>query len=73
MTQEHPVPHLRRLREDAGLTQKQLASMAGVSEHAVYLFERGANAPSLATAQAMARALSTTVSAILGETTEVQP
>ena len=33
--------HLRRLREEAGLTQEELASRAGLTPHAVSALERG--------------------------------
>lgn len=68
MTQEHPIPGLRTAREAARLTQKELAAAVHLSEHAVYLFERGTTSPSLDTAKALAAALGTTVGALLGET-----
>ena len=33
--------HLRRLREEAGLMQEELASRAGLTSHAVSALERG--------------------------------
>ncbi len=43
---------LRRLREAAGLTQKELAERAGVTPDAVGVFERGARASPTPTARA---------------------
>lgn len=46
----------RRLREEQGLTRRQLAGVAGLSPAVVTLVEKGANT-TLATASALAKAL----------------
>jgi transcriptional regulator with XRE-family HTH domain len=46
---------VRELREDAGLTQVQLAHEIGVTPSAVYNWERGRNEPQASQVRAMAR------------------
>ena len=55
--QENFGQHLRRLRDEQGFTQEQLASLARI--HVTYLsgIERGVRNPSLRTLRALARAL----------------
>jgi transcriptional regulator with XRE-family HTH domain len=48
---------LRRLREEAGLTQQELAERAGMHRFGVAKLERDERQPSWATVQALARAL----------------
>lgn len=48
---------LRSLREERGLSQRQLAKAAGVSANAISLIERDENSPSVATLQSLAMAL----------------
>ena len=48
---------LRTLREERGLSQRELASAAGISANAVSLIERNENSPSVATLQSLAMAL----------------
>lgn len=48
---------LRALRLDAGLTQRQLAVMAGTSSYHVSLFERGLRVPKVLVKERMAEAL----------------
>jgi transcriptional regulator with XRE-family HTH domain len=48
---------LRELREDAGLTQEQLAERAGVKRDAVARWERGVREPSWSSILALADAL----------------
>lgn len=61
------VPHLKRLREAARLTQKALADAVGLSEHAIYLFESGRTDPSLDTLKRLAAALGVQPGALLDE------
>lgn len=52
---------LRRRRQEAGLTQAELAERAGVSRQLVAAVEAGQNAPAVDAALGLARALSSTV------------
>jgi transcriptional regulator with XRE-family HTH domain len=53
---------LRALRKERDLTQRELASRAGVSSNAISLIERGEISPSVATLQNLAAALSVKMS-----------
>jgi transcriptional regulator with XRE-family HTH domain len=68
---------LREQREAAGLSQSELAGRAGLHTQAVAKIEQGIREPSLATAQAIARALGLSLSAfddvILGTEQTAQP
>lgn len=48
---------LRLVREERGLTQRELAQRAGISSNAVSLIERDENSPSVSTLQSLAAAL----------------
>jgi transcriptional regulator with XRE-family HTH domain len=48
---------LRALREERGLSQRELSTQAGISANAVSLIERDENSPSVATLQSLAQAL----------------
>ena len=54
---------LKKLREQAGLSQKQLADKAGVSQKAISFWETGDREPSWSAVQALARALGVTCEA----------
>jgi transcriptional regulator with XRE-family HTH domain len=58
--------NLRRLRQEAGLTQAQLASAADLADATVSRIERGRLTPSVALAQRLAKALAVPVDALLG-------
>lgn len=49
---------LRNLREERGLSQRELARLAGVSANAISLIEREENSPSVSTLQSLAESLS---------------
>jgi transcriptional regulator with XRE-family HTH domain len=49
--------HLRRLRDDQGLTQEQLAERAGLSTDTIRKLERGSFSPSFTTLRGLARGL----------------
>ena len=53
--------NLRELRHRKGLTMKQVAKMANVSESAISLYERGYRVPRLIVAKRIATALGVTV------------
>ncbi|MHB8879551.1 MAG: helix-turn-helix transcriptional regulator [Myxococcaceae bacterium] len=53
--------NVRRARQQAGLTQAQLAEAAHVTDETVSRLERGAYEPSLSTVVAVAEALNTNV------------
>lgn len=48
---------LKKLRQGRGMTQEQLAEAAGISVDFLSLLERGVNAPSFDTLEALAAAL----------------
>ncbi len=52
------MDRMRLLREEAGLSQHDLAVAAGLTASGLYQIESGRRAPKLRTAQAIARALS---------------
>lgn len=57
---------LRALRESAGLKQKDLAGISGISQATISRIERDSPAPSAAVAIALARALKLSVEEIFG-------
>jgi molybdate-binding protein/transcriptional regulator with XRE-family HTH domain len=62
----HHGARLRLARQARGLSQQQLANVAGVSRQAISLWESGENDPSLRTAFALANALGMTVEELFG-------
>jgi transcriptional regulator with XRE-family HTH domain len=58
---------VRAFRKAKGLTQAELAEIAGCSLDAISSFERGKYIPSLATAVAVARALDIPLTELVGE------
>ena len=52
-----PLPSLRGLRQSRGLTQRELADLAGVSRGSIYRLENGLRGAYPVTVQALARAL----------------
>lgn len=55
--QELPGAVIRRARKEAGLTQKDLADLSGVSERTVRSIETGTGNPSVAALTAVTRTL----------------
>lgn len=53
---------LRTIREERGLSQRELAQRAGISTNAVSLIERDENSPSVSTLQSLAAALNVKMS-----------
>ena len=49
--------NLRRLRQDRGLTQEELADLAGLTRNFVGMIEREENAPTVDTLEVLAKAL----------------
>jgi putative molybdopterin biosynthesis protein len=64
---------LRFARQARGLSQQQLAGMAGISRQAVSAVESGQSDPSLRVALALAQALGMTVEELFGAETAVEP
>ena len=58
---------LRALRDERGLSQRELAQRANVSANAISLIERDENSPSVATLQSLAAALNVKVSFFFDE------
>ena len=58
---------MRELRRAKGLTMKQVADKANVSEAAVSLYERGLRNPNLSTAHRIAEVLNCTVDELFGK------
>jgi len=57
---------LKRLREERGLTQEQLAKRSGMSHGYLARLEIGMHDPSLSTLAKLARALRVTVAELVG-------
>ena len=49
--------NLRRLRQERGLTQEELADLAGLNRNFVGMLEREENAPTVDTLEVLAKAL----------------
>ena len=64
---------LRFARQARGLSQQQLAGMAGVSRQAVSAVESGQSDPSLRVALTLAQALGMTVEELFGAETAIEP
>ena len=58
---------VRRLREAANVSQEALAADAGLHRTYISMLERGVRMPSILVAQQVAKALGTTVGALLTE------
>jgi len=58
---------LKRLREDSGITQEQLAFDAGITASALSRIERGLNSPGWMTVRRLAEALDVTLVRLAGE------
>jgi transcriptional regulator with XRE-family HTH domain len=63
---------IRELREDAGLTQLQLANKIGVTPSAVYNWERGRNEPKASQLRTMARLFGVSMDVINFEVEELK-
>jgi transcriptional regulator with XRE-family HTH domain len=73
MTKDEFAARLRELREEKGMTQGQLAGMAGVSEQAVAQWERGLREPTWSNMVAVADALGVSTEAFRQPPKEVPP
>jgi transcriptional regulator with XRE-family HTH domain len=71
MSAEHFAARLKELREQAGLTQQQLADRVGMSRFGIAQFEQGRNKPSLESAVALAEALGVECTAFLEAPTSI--
>ena len=73
MSAEWFAGRLKELREQAGLTQPELADRAGLSKAGIADLEQGRREPSWATAVALAGALGVEVTAFLQEPAPREP
>lgn len=64
---------LKRLRQQAGLSQQALASRAAISRNFLAQIERGESSPTVAVLCRLAHALGTTVGQLLGEEPQAGP
>jgi len=67
------LKNLRLLREEAGLSQKQLADRIGVSQQSINKYENHNVEPDIATLMRMADCFSTSVDYIIGYSEERTP
>ncbi len=58
---------LKKMREDKGLTQVQLADLSGISSRMIQKYECGVSRPRYDAAEKLANALNASVSELLGE------
>lgn len=58
---------LKKMREEKGLTQVQLADLSGISSRMIQKYECGVSRPRYDAAEKLANALNTSVSELLGE------
>ncbi|MBE6660929.1 MAG: helix-turn-helix transcriptional regulator [Ruminococcaceae bacterium] len=65
--------NLKRLRKEKGLSQEELAEQIHVVRQTVSKWEKGLSFPDSEMLVKLAAALDTTVGALIGETTEVEP
>jgi transcriptional regulator with XRE-family HTH domain len=59
--------NLRDIRKSKGLTMKQVADAAQISEAAVSLYENGKRFPNLSTAYKIAKALDVSIDELIGK------
>lgn len=65
--------NLKARRLECGMTQKQVAHMAGVDVETYYRYERGTNSPRLDRAVWIAAALGVQLSQLIDGDTEITP
>lgn len=58
---------LKKIREDKGLTQEQLAKQSGISSRMIQKYESGGSRPRYDAAEKLAQALDISISELLGE------
>ncbi len=73
MSPEQLSWRLKRLRQQAGLSQQGLANRAGVSRNFVAQIERGESLPTVSVLRRLAAALGTSVAHLLGEESPATP
>lgn len=64
------VKNLKTLREEHGLSQQKLAEQLGLTQQAIYKYERTSVEPDIDTLIAMAELLHTTVDHLIGNDTD---
>lgn len=71
--EENMGQRLKRLRDDAGLSQEQLAAAAEVPVGSLRNYEQGRRVPSVLIAARLARALSVTLDTLAGSVGHTKP
>lgn len=62
------MENLKKLREDAGLSQERLANQLGVAQQSIHSYERGLYEPDIATLKQLAAYFDTSVDYLIGNT-----
>ena len=57
--------HIKQLRNEAGMTQAQLAEASGIRQSTISMIETGVNTPNVKTADKIARALGVTLNDLM--------
>ena len=63
---------LKRLREQRGLTQIDIAQMIGSSKQVISRYEHGVNDPPISTAAKIAKALNVSIAVLAGEDPDLE-
>lgn len=67
------LPNLRRLREEAGISQQKLADAVGVSQPSIYKYENLNVEPDIGVLISLANYFGTSVDYVIGHTQERRP
>lgn len=62
------MENLKKLREDAGLSQERLANQLGIAQQSIHSYERGLYEPDIATLKELAAHFDTSVDYLIGNT-----
>jgi transcriptional regulator with XRE-family HTH domain len=62
------MENLKKLREDAGLSQERLANQLGIAQQSIHSYERGLYEPDITTLKELAAYFDTSVDYLIGNT-----